>query len=51
MRLWHGTDDPKVPVALTRRLAVQLPDGHFAAFAFQEETAAEQHRAGIPICR
>ncbi|MFF0243928.1 alpha/beta fold hydrolase [Streptosporangium sandarakinum] len=53
--LWRGTDDPKVPVALARRLAAQLsqasarfvPGGHFAAFAHQEEIigeiAAERH--------
>ncbi|SEN55143.1 alpha/beta fold hydrolase [Nonomuraea pusilla] len=45
VRLWHGTEDPKVPVALARGLARRLPrvdarfvpGGHFAAFARQDE--------------
>lgn len=45
VRLWHGLDDPKVPVELARRLAARLPrctpsfvpGGHFAAFAHRAE--------------
>ncbi|MFI6321760.1 alpha/beta fold hydrolase [Nonomuraea sp. NPDC050556] len=45
VRLWHGTEDPKVPVSLARRLADQLPDvtahfipgAHFAPFAYRDE--------------
>ncbi|MCP2256487.1 Pimeloyl-ACP methyl ester carboxylesterase [Streptoalloteichus tenebrarius] len=43
--LWHGLDDPKVPVSLARRLADRLPTGktrfvpggHLAAFAHRDE--------------
>ncbi|MBE1584372.1 alpha/beta fold hydrolase [Nonomuraea angiospora] len=49
VRLWHGTEDPKVPVTLARRLAARLPrvsarfvpGGHFAAFAHQDEIIGE----------
>lgn len=45
VRLWHGLDDPKVPVELARRLADRLPrctaryvaGGHFSPFAHCEE--------------
>jgi pimeloyl-ACP methyl ester carboxylesterase len=47
--LWHGTEDPKVPVELARRVVEQLPDvtahfvpgGHFAALAHQDKIFAE----------
>ncbi|QBJ97492.1 alpha/beta hydrolase [Rhodococcus sp. ABRD24] len=43
--LWHGSDDPKVPVALARRFADSLPrctarfvpGGHFAPFEHGDE--------------
>jgi pimeloyl-ACP methyl ester carboxylesterase len=49
VRLWHGVDDPKVPVELARRLAEGLdsctaryvPGGHFAAFAHMDEVFGE----------
>ncbi|GAA0913559.1 alpha/beta hydrolase [Nonomuraea longicatena] len=45
VHLWHGLEDPKVPVALARRLAGRLPQvtarfvpgGHFAVFAHRAE--------------
>jgi pimeloyl-ACP methyl ester carboxylesterase len=45
VHLWHGLEDPKVPVSLARRLAGRLPEvtarfvpgGHFAAFAHRAE--------------
>ncbi|MGW4468349.1 alpha/beta fold hydrolase [Nonomuraea sp. NPDC004354] len=48
VHLWHGLEDPKVPVTLARRLADRLPGGtarfvpggHFAAFAYQDEILA-----------
>ncbi|GAA2881757.1 alpha/beta hydrolase [Streptosporangium fragile] len=44
VHLWHGLDDPKVPVTLARRLADRLPavtptfvpGGHFAPFAHRD---------------
>ncbi|AOW93088.1 hypothetical protein BFN03_11715 [Rhodococcus sp. WMMA185] len=43
--LWHGIDDPKVPVELARRLAVRLPNceahyipgGHFSPLTHRDE--------------
>lgn len=48
VRWWHGVDDPKVPVALARRLTERLtdgaarfvPGGHFAPFAHLDEILA-----------
>ncbi|WP_072688252.1 alpha/beta fold hydrolase [Rhodococcus marinonascens] len=45
VRLWHGLEDPKVPVELARRLASRLPQcktryvpgGHFSPFTHREE--------------
>ncbi|MBB2914188.1 pimeloyl-ACP methyl ester carboxylesterase [Streptosporangium becharense] len=56
VRLWHGLDDPKVPVALARRLADRLPDatatfvpgGHLAPFSHRDEIIAPLGAAGSP---
>ncbi|MEU0477633.1 alpha/beta hydrolase [Streptosporangium sp. NPDC006013] len=45
VHLWHGLEDPKVPIMLARRLADRLPQGtsrfvpggHFASFAHRDE--------------
>ena len=54
VRLWHGYEDPKVPIELAQRLtntlphctARYLPGGHFAPFSRPDEIMQELLRGG-----